>query len=183
MHNVWDERTLFVDDEWETGGEPKAGWGESFAQTIIGAGHALASRIHEYTDRYVLRLVVPSLLPANIKRNVDMSRVPTPSTPLHLPKPPPTPPAPPKKPLTPSPPKPKLRPPSSATLSTPAVPPPHRTFPIASDLVVDPPRKRRNQTLGKWQKTDGSKSGSRPRVSWKPRVRWGELSVRTLMKP
>ncbi|OXG36977.1 hypothetical protein C360_02101 [Cryptococcus neoformans Bt15] len=51
MHNVWDERTLFVDDEWETGGEPKAGWGESFAQTIIGAGHALASRIHEYTDR------------------------------------------------------------------------------------------------------------------------------------
>lgn len=131
----------------------------------------------------LLRLVVPSFSPANIKRNVDMSPVPTPSTPLHLPKPPPTPPAPPKKPPTPSPPKPKLRPPSSATLSTPAVPPPHRTFPIASDLVVDPPRKRRNQTFGKWQKTDGSKSGSRPRVSWKPRVRWGELSVRTLMKP
>lgn len=52
-HNVWDERTLFVDDEWETGGEAKAGWGESFAQTIIGAGHSLASRIHGYTDRHI----------------------------------------------------------------------------------------------------------------------------------
>ncbi|KAL0243970.1 hypothetical protein I308_105233 [Cryptococcus tetragattii IND107] len=54
-HNVWDERTLFVDDEWETGGETtaKPGWGETFAQTIIGAGHSLANRIHEYTDRHI----------------------------------------------------------------------------------------------------------------------------------
>lgn len=73
-HNVWDERTLFVDDEWETGGETaaKPGWGETFAQTIVGAGHSLANRIHEYTDRYVPSFILMrqcSFFPADKKQS------------------------------------------------------------------------------------------------------------------
>jgi hypothetical protein len=53
-HGVWDEKILFVNDEYETGGldtsGPK-GWGESIAGAALGAAQALAGRLQGYTDK------------------------------------------------------------------------------------------------------------------------------------
>lgn len=52
-HGVWDEKTLFVDDEWETAGSgPKKGWGEAIAANVVWAGQALAGRLGAHTERY-----------------------------------------------------------------------------------------------------------------------------------
>ncbi|KAK8845398.1 hypothetical protein IAR55_006111 [Kwoniella newhampshirensis] len=52
---VWDHKTLFVDDEYETGGASGSnkGWGESIAGAVMGASHAIADRLNAYTDRHV----------------------------------------------------------------------------------------------------------------------------------
>ncbi|WWD22344.1 hypothetical protein CI109_106835 [Kwoniella shandongensis] len=52
---VWDDRTLFVDDEYETGGASKIarGWGESIAGAVIGASQSLAERLTAYTEKHV----------------------------------------------------------------------------------------------------------------------------------
>jgi len=49
---VWDEKTLFVDDEYETtaGGAHK-GWGETIAGAVMGVGQQLADRLNSYTDQ------------------------------------------------------------------------------------------------------------------------------------
>ncbi|TXT07385.1 hypothetical protein VHUM_03105 [Vanrija humicola] len=47
-HNQWEDKVLFVDDEYETGGPvtgPKPGWGESIANSIWGFGAAISSKI------------------------------------------------------------------------------------------------------------------------------------------
>lgn len=49
-HGVWDERVLFVNDEWETSG-PRKGWGETLAANMIWAGDALAQRLGARTDQ------------------------------------------------------------------------------------------------------------------------------------
>ncbi|KAK4683455.1 hypothetical protein P7C73_g6808, partial [Tremellales sp. Uapishka_1] len=56
---VWSEKTLFVDDEFETAspalhtsGSTK-GWGESIAGVVAGASSAIAERISSYTDRHI----------------------------------------------------------------------------------------------------------------------------------
>ena len=48
-HGVWDERVLFVDDEWETPG-PSKGWGEALASNLTWAGDALAQKLGARTD-------------------------------------------------------------------------------------------------------------------------------------
>ncbi|WVR03349.1 hypothetical protein IAU60_000340 [Kwoniella sp. DSM 27419] len=52
---VWNDTTLFVDDEYETGGVAKQNrkWGEFIAGTVTAAGQALADRLNSYTDRHV----------------------------------------------------------------------------------------------------------------------------------
>ncbi|WVN87347.1 uncharacterized protein L203_102525 [Cryptococcus depauperatus CBS 7841] len=54
-HKVWDDTILYVNDEWETGGQPrtKKGWGEAFAGSVIGAGNALAERLAGHTDKHI----------------------------------------------------------------------------------------------------------------------------------
>jgi hypothetical protein len=43
---VWDERALFVDDEWETTTTgPKKGWGEALASNLTWAGDAVAQKL------------------------------------------------------------------------------------------------------------------------------------------
>jgi hypothetical protein len=50
-NGVWDERVLFVDDEWETTTTgPKKGWGEALASNIMWAGDALAQKLGARTD-------------------------------------------------------------------------------------------------------------------------------------
>lgn len=47
-HNQWEDKVLFVDDEYETGGPvtgPKVGWGETIASSLWGFGSAVSSRI------------------------------------------------------------------------------------------------------------------------------------------
>ncbi|WOO80184.1 uncharacterized protein LOC62_03G003695 [Vanrija pseudolonga] len=47
-HNQWEDKVLFVDDEYETGGPitgPKSGWGETIASSLWGFGSAISSRI------------------------------------------------------------------------------------------------------------------------------------------
>ncbi|KAK1926229.1 senescence-associated protein-domain-containing protein [Papiliotrema laurentii] len=53
-HKVWDEKVLFVNDEYEaTPGAPAKGWGEIVAGGVIGAGSALASRLSAFTDKHI----------------------------------------------------------------------------------------------------------------------------------
>ena len=52
MNGVWDEKTLFVDDEHELSpGGPHKGWGETIAGSFLGVGQLLADRLNSYTDR------------------------------------------------------------------------------------------------------------------------------------
>lgn len=47
-HGVWESKTLFVDDEYETGGivtGPKAGWGESIASAVLGGANSLVGKL------------------------------------------------------------------------------------------------------------------------------------------
>lgn len=51
---MWDEKVLFVNDEYEaTPGAPAKGWGEIVAGGVIGAGSALASRLSAFTDKHI----------------------------------------------------------------------------------------------------------------------------------
>lgn len=51
-HGVWNEKTLFVDDENEAiPGEANKGWGETIAGAVFGAGQILASRLNNFTDQ------------------------------------------------------------------------------------------------------------------------------------
>ena len=50
-HKVWDERVLFVNDEYESEGQTQKGWGETVASAVMGAGQAAAERLTAYTDR------------------------------------------------------------------------------------------------------------------------------------
>jgi hypothetical protein len=51
-HNVYDEKILFVNDEYEKpAGQLQKGWGETIAESVVGAGAALASRLTGYTDK------------------------------------------------------------------------------------------------------------------------------------
>ena len=55
-HQVWNETTLFVNDEYEkptAGLDPNEGkkWGETIASTVIGGAQALAGRLTGYTDK------------------------------------------------------------------------------------------------------------------------------------
>ena len=50
-NGVWSEKTLFVDDEYETGGVARKGWGETVAGAVMGAGQAIAGRLNAYTDK------------------------------------------------------------------------------------------------------------------------------------
>ncbi|ORY25173.1 senescence-associated protein-domain-containing protein [Naematelia encephala] len=52
-HGVWEEKTLFVDDEYETAGQSDKTWGETIASTVTGLGHALAERLGGYTDKHI----------------------------------------------------------------------------------------------------------------------------------
>ncbi|KAL7418909.1 hypothetical protein Q5752_006593 [Cryptotrichosporon argae] len=55
VEGVWEDKVLFVDDEYETGG-PRTqhkGWGEAIAGAVLGAGHALADRLTGYTDKHI----------------------------------------------------------------------------------------------------------------------------------
>ncbi|WWD05932.1 hypothetical protein V865_004017 [Kwoniella europaea PYCC6329] len=56
-NKVWNQTTLFVDDEYETGGAAKhtQKWGETIAGAVTAAGQALAERLGAYTDRHVAR--------------------------------------------------------------------------------------------------------------------------------
>ncbi|WRT63619.1 uncharacterized protein IL334_000542 [Kwoniella shivajii] len=56
-HKVWNETTLFVDDEFETGGVAKhtQRWGETIAGAVTSAGQALAERLGAYTDRHIAK--------------------------------------------------------------------------------------------------------------------------------
>jgi hypothetical protein len=47
---VWDEKTLFVNDEFEASGEPVKGWGETVAGTLLGGAAALAGKIAHFTE-------------------------------------------------------------------------------------------------------------------------------------
>lgn len=50
-HNVWDEKILFVNDEYELAGAAgEKSWGETFAGAIIGAGQAVAQKINTLTE-------------------------------------------------------------------------------------------------------------------------------------
>ena len=44
---------LFVNEEYETTGEPVKGWGETVASTLAGGASFLAGKIAGFTDRYV----------------------------------------------------------------------------------------------------------------------------------
>jgi hypothetical protein len=51
-NGVWDERALFVDDEWETTTTgPKKGWGEALASNLTWAGDAVAQKLGARTDQ------------------------------------------------------------------------------------------------------------------------------------
>lgn len=52
-HKTWDEKTLFVNDEWEQTPQTTKGWGEIIAGGVINAGNALATRLSAYTDKHV----------------------------------------------------------------------------------------------------------------------------------
>ncbi|WWC58021.1 uncharacterized protein I303_100556 [Kwoniella dejecticola CBS 10117] len=56
-NKLWNETTLFVDDEFETGETAKhtQKWGETIAGAVTSAGQALAERLGAYTDRHVAR--------------------------------------------------------------------------------------------------------------------------------
>lgn len=47
-HGVWESKTLFVDDEYETDGVvtgPKVGWGESIASAVLGGASSLVGKL------------------------------------------------------------------------------------------------------------------------------------------
>jgi hypothetical protein len=47
-HNAWEDKVLFVDDEYETDGPitgPKSGWGESLASSVMGGASWLVGRL------------------------------------------------------------------------------------------------------------------------------------------
>ncbi|BEJ12044.1 hypothetical protein CspHIS471_0205040 [Cutaneotrichosporon sp. HIS471] len=47
-HNAWEDKELFVDDEYETDGPitgPKAGWGETIASSVMGGASWLVGRL------------------------------------------------------------------------------------------------------------------------------------------
>lgn len=50
-YKLWDEKILFVNDEYETTGEPVKGWGETVASTLAGGASFLASKIAGFTDK------------------------------------------------------------------------------------------------------------------------------------
>ena len=52
-YKLWDDKILFVNDEYETSGEPVKGWGETVASTLAGGASFLAGKIAGFTDRYV----------------------------------------------------------------------------------------------------------------------------------
>lgn len=52
-YKLWDDKILFVNDEYETSGEPVKGWGETVASTLAGGASFLAGKIAGFTDRCV----------------------------------------------------------------------------------------------------------------------------------
>lgn len=52
-HALWDEKELFVNDEYETAGTPVKGWGETVAATVLGGATSLATKISAFTETYV----------------------------------------------------------------------------------------------------------------------------------
>ncbi|WVQ80422.1 hypothetical protein IAT38_002527 [Cryptococcus sp. DSM 104549] len=77
-NKLWDEKQLFVNDEYETGGEAPKGWGEAFAGTVVSAGHSLANRLSAYTDRHVAQTdpeqpAPPSATTANAARSLNLN--------------------------------------------------------------------------------------------------------------
>ena len=51
-HNLYDQKVLFVDDEFERppNAAPTQGWGETVAGSITAASHSLAKRLNAFTD-------------------------------------------------------------------------------------------------------------------------------------
>lgn len=47
---MWDEKILYVNDEFDTAGTPVKGWGETVAATLLGGATALADRITHFTE-------------------------------------------------------------------------------------------------------------------------------------
>ncbi|GFZ50676.1 hypothetical protein JCM24511_08434 [Saitozyma sp. JCM 24511] len=52
-HHVWDEKILYVNDEFDTAGTPVKGWGETVAATLLGGATALADRITHFTEAHI----------------------------------------------------------------------------------------------------------------------------------
>jgi hypothetical protein len=50
-YKLWDDKILFVNDEYETTGEPVKGWGETVASTLAGGASFLAGKIAGFTDK------------------------------------------------------------------------------------------------------------------------------------
>lgn len=62
-HGVWEDKELFVNDEYETDGPvtgPKAGWGETISSTFLGGASFLVSRLTGHTAEPTLPTTAPA---------------------------------------------------------------------------------------------------------------------------
>jgi len=50
---VWDEKVLFVNDEWEATPSTTKGWGEMIAGGVVGASQVIATRLGSFTDKHI----------------------------------------------------------------------------------------------------------------------------------
>ncbi|ORX33593.1 hypothetical protein BD324DRAFT_643887 [Kockovaella imperatae] len=74
---VWDERVLFVNDEYEMAGKTQKGWGETIASAVIGASKTATERLTAYTDKHVAATnpshpAPPSQAVAEAARNANL---------------------------------------------------------------------------------------------------------------
>jgi hypothetical protein len=47
---LWDEKIKFVNDEYDTAGEPVKGWGETVAGAVTGGASFIAQKISNLTE-------------------------------------------------------------------------------------------------------------------------------------
>lgn len=49
-YNLWDEKVHFVNDEYDTAGEPVKGWGETVAEAVTNGASFVAGKITSFAE-------------------------------------------------------------------------------------------------------------------------------------
>lgn len=65
-HNLWEEKIKFVNDEYDTAGEPVKGWGDSLAGAVTAGASFIAAKVQGLADNHIgtAKPINPTLLPS-----------------------------------------------------------------------------------------------------------------------